>query len=121
MKDDDLFKEILAAREREWCIDRYRSRVHEKCPKSALRRLSEQMLIEVETRRCTTWNFGGGYPKYPCIVGRRDQDEVTLAQYRVECNEWNETQKQRGWQDRTVVVAQVTPAGLAYAAEQGFL
>jgi len=93
--DEALFREILRSEHVEW---------EKKIPKAALRRLAAECLIDVETRRCSTWSFG----VYPAT------DERNLDKVRSTFREWSELQKHRHFHDRTIVVAEITAIGRQY-------
>lgn len=98
--DEDLLRQILVAGVLEW---------EKHVPKAALKRLAEARLVDVETRRCSSWSFG---PKYPSL----GVDDYTAAH-----TEWRKAQRVRVFKDRSVVVAVPTVLGQMYAVENGLI
>ena len=98
--DEDLLKQVLVAGVLEW---------EKHVPKAALKRLAEARLVDVETRRCSSWSFGPKYPTY------------NANDYRSAYAEWSEAQRVRVFRDRSVVVAVPTVLGRMYAVEHGLI
>ena len=92
-------------------------------PKSVLKKLAAECMIEVETRRCSTWHFGARVPDWrlsPRYAGNAsDRAEYDRQNRAYEMDQSD--REQTVWGDRTEIFARITPKGVEYLESIGLL
>lgn len=94
-----------------------------KVSKSVLRKLAAECLVEVETRRCITWNFGAPFPNWR-LDPRYTKHQVDRDEYARQQKLYVDDSVHRSrviWRDRTEVWTRITQKGVEYLTSLGLI